>query len=265
MRKLVITILLLSGSLCFSDTLITGDGTRHDGTLQSATAHSVTFKEGVTVHRYLRSDIRSIQFDNSTASNYAPPALSSTQSRYASNSGTRGTVTLPAGTEIAVMTNDNIDSATANEGQTFSADVAENVTNSAGRVVIPRGSEAELVLRKVQAQGKVTGNSELVLDLQSVKVNGRRYTISTEDIAQKGSDGLGTNKRTAAMVGGGAVLGTLIGAVAGGGKGAAIGAATGAAAGAGTEVLTRGKAVRVPAESKLRFRLDQPLRFQPAY
>jgi hypothetical protein len=139
------------------------------------------------------------------------------------------------------------------------------VSNSAGRIVIPKGSEAELVLRKVRAQGKVTGNSELVLDLQSVKVNGRRYTISTEDVSQKGSDGLGANKRTATMVGGGAVLGTLIGAVAGGGKGAAIGAATGAAAGAGTEVLTRGKAVKVPSESRLRFRLDQPLQLVPAY
>src|SRR5438445_4979213 len=86
--------------------------------------------------------------------------------------------------------------------------------------------------------------------------DGIRGTVSTEDVAQKGTEGLGKNKRTAEMVGGGAVLGTLIGAIAGGGKGAAIGAATGAAAGAGTEVLTRGKAVRVPAESKLRFKLD---------
>jgi hypothetical protein len=266
MRKLVIPILLLSGSLCFSDTLITKDGTRHSGTLQGATARSVTFKEGVTVHRYLRSDIQSIEFEGGAASNHAPQPLSPSGARYATAAnGTRSTVTLPAGTEISVMTNDSIDSATANEGQSFSADVAENVTNSAGRIVIPKGSEAELVLRKVRAQGKVTGNSELVLDLQSVKVNGRRYTISTEDVSQKGSDGLGANKRTATMVGGGAVLGTLIGAVAGGGKGAAIGAATGAAAGAGTEVLTRGKAVKVPSESRLRFRLDQPLQLVPAY
>jgi outer membrane lipoprotein SlyB len=67
------------------------------------------------------------------------------------------------------------------------------------------------------------------------------------------------------MVGGGAVLGTLIGAVAGGGKGAAIGAVTGSAAGAGAQVLTRGKSVKVPAESKLSFKLDQPLSLQAAY
>ncbi|MBZ5722786.1 MAG: hypothetical protein LAO03_20800 [Acidobacteriia bacterium] len=61
------------------------------------------------------------------------------------------------------------------------------------------------------------------------------------------------------------VLGTLIGAIAGGGKGAAIGAAAGAATGAGAEVLTRGKSVKVPAETTLRFKLDQPLVLQQAY
>ena len=253
MRKLVFPILLLSGTLCFSDTLITKDGTQHNGTLQSATAQSVTFKEGTKIHRYSRSNIRSIEFDGYTTSNtYGSPAPSPSSARHVSGTtGTRSSVTLPAGTEVNVMTNDNIDSANANVGQTFSADVAENVTGANGQVLIPKGSEADLVLRSVKSQGTVTGNSELVLDLQSLKVNGRRYTVSTEDVTQHNNQGIGANKRTAEMVGGGAVLGTLIGAIAGGGKGAAIGAATGAAAGAGTQILTRGKAVKVPAESKL--------------
>jgi len=77
-----------------------------------------------------------------------------------------------------------------------------------------------------------------------------------------GREGIGKNQRTAEMVGGGAVLGTLLGAVAGGGRGAAIGAIAGAAAGAGAQVLTRGKTVNVPAETVLTFRLDQPLTLQ---
>ena len=139
------------------------------------------------------------------------------------------------------------------------------MTNIDGAVIIPRGSEAELVIRRVSSPGTVTGSSELALDLQSVKVAGHRYRVSTEDIQQTGHQGLGKNKRTAEMVGGGAVLGTLIGAIAGGGKGAAIGAAGGAAAGAGAQVLTRGKAVQVPGETRLRFRLEEPLRLEPAY
>jgi outer membrane lipoprotein SlyB len=79
---------------------------------------------------------------------------------------------------------------------------------------------------------------------------------------QQGGQGVGANQKTAIMVGGGAALGTLIGAMVGGGKGAAIGAAIGAGAGVGTEVLTKGKQVRVPAETLLSFRLDQDLRLQ---
>ena len=173
--------------------------------------------------------------------------------------------TVPAGTRITVMTNDNIDSSTASEGQTFSAEVVENVTDLDGQVLIPKGSEADLVIRHVASQGAVTGNSELVLDLESLNLNGRRYTISTQEVTEQNNSGLGANKRTATMVGGGAVLGTLIGAVAGGGKGAAIGALAGGAAGAGAQVLTRGKSVKVPTESKLSFQLDRPLRLDTAY
>ena len=263
MRKalwLSVGVVIFGCYLCAGDTLILKDGSRHSGTLVSATSRTISFREGTTVHRYAHSMIQSIEFSDSTAASPAPEAGAA---RLPSRS--RAALVLPAGTEISVLTNQNIDSKTANEGQVFPADVAENVTNAAGQIVIPKGSEAELVIRRVASAGAVTGTSELALDLQSIKVGGHRYTVSTEDVAQKGTEGLGKNKRTAEMVGGGAVLGTLIGAIAGGGKGAAIGAATGAAAGAGTEILTRGKAVRVPAESKLRFKLDQPLRLQPAY
>lgn len=259
MRKFVFTVFLLTGSLCFSDTLILKDGSQRHGTVESTTAQSVTFREGTQVNSYPRSDIQSIKFDNATTSDYAPPDLASSAAQQTSESASTNGVTLPAGTQISVITNANIDSANASEGQTFSADVAANVVNSDGVVVIPKGSEADLILRKVGTQGTVTGNSELVLDLQSVTVNGHRYDVSTQDIAQQNKEGIGANKRTATMVGGGAALGTLIGAIAGGGKGAAIGAATGAAAGAGTQVLTRGKTVKVPAETTLSFRLDQPL------
>jgi len=68
-------------------------------------------------------------------------------------------------------------------------------------------------------------------------------------------DNIGNNKRTGEYVGGGALLGTIVGAIAGGGKGAAIGAV----AGAGAQVVTHGRSVRVPAESLLTFRIEQPL------
>jgi len=109
---------------------------------------------------------------------------------------------------------------------------------------------------------KDTSNNDIALDLQSVMVNGQRYSIESADqvISGEQKEGIGANKRTGKYVGGGALLGAIIGAVAGGGKGAAIGAGVGAATGAGAQVLTRGKSVHVPSESLLTFRLDQPLR-----
>jgi outer membrane lipoprotein SlyB len=65
------------------------------------------------------------------------------------------------------------------------------------------------------------------------------------------------------MVGGGAVIGTIIGALVGHGKGAAIGAAVGAAGGAGAQVLTKGKEVMIPAETILKFNLDQDVTLAP--
>src|SRR5581483_10068685 len=269
MRTVALYVIFAAFSLgaMFADTLVMKDGTTHDGTVVATTATHVSFREAGTLHHYSRSEVQSIEFGSSSDTSNA---LGSTGRREAEESD-RGSLsrnrsaTLPAGSQITVMTNEAIDSSSARENQTYNADVAENVMNSAGQVVIPKGSEAELVVRRVTSAGTVTGSNDLALDLQSVKVNGRRYMVSTEDVNQGGSEGIGKNKRTAEMVGGGAVLGTLIGAVAGGGKGAAIGARGGAAAGGATQVLTRGKTVKVPAESKLTFRLDQPLRLDAAY
>ena len=169
-----------------------------------------------------------------------------------------GRVVLPTGTEISIRTNETIDSRNARVGQTFNAQVAQDVLGSSGEVLIPKGSDASLILRELSSGGK-TGSPELALDLDSMTVQGRRYTVSTTDLEKRGNQGIGKNRRTAEMVGGGAALGTLLGAIAGGGKGAVIGAVAGAAAGGTAQVLTKGKEVKVPAETVLKFKLDQPL------
>jgi outer membrane lipoprotein SlyB len=188
--------------------------------------------------------------------------------QYGTPSGTQANtvsnVTVPAGTAISVRTNEAVDSRNASEGQTFSAAVVDDVKGSSGEILIPKNSNAQLVIRKV-ATGGTTGSPELTLDLNSVTVNGRNYIVSTADVNKQGNSGIGKNKRTAEMVGGGAVLGTLLGAIAGGGKGAVIGAVAGAAAGGTAQVLTKGKEVKVPAETVLKFQLDQPVTLTASY
>jgi len=172
------------------------------------------------------------------------------QGRYRSS----GIGTIDPGTTVTVRTNEQID-ARDSDGRVFSGVVEWDVLNRNGRVAIPRGSDVELVVRR-------TSDNQVALDLDSVDVNGQRFGVQSEGsvVSSQRKEGLGVNDRTGKYVGGGAVLGAIIGALAGGGKGAAIGAGAGAAAGAGTQVLTRGGSVKVPAESLLTFRLAQPLR-----
>jgi hypothetical protein len=160
--------------------------------------------------------------------------------------------TIGAGTTIKVRTNEAIQ--TSNDGQVFSGVVDQDVIGGNGKVVIPKGSNAALVVKRM-------ANKDVALDLDSVTINGQRYGIQTENvITSKEKEGIGANKRTGKYVGGGAAVGAVIGAIAGGGKGAAIGAGVGAGAGAGAQILTKGKSVNVPAESLLTYRLRQPLR-----
>jgi hypothetical protein len=177
---------------------------------------------------------------------------------------TTRTYELPSGSEISVRTNEAIDSGTAAQGQTFDAQVTRDARDANGDVVIPHGSGARIVIKSASRGSRIRGASDLVLDLQSVVIKGQSYSIETADVSQKGKSGLGANRRTAEYTGGGAALGAIIGAIAGRGKGAGIGAAAGAGAGALTQVLTKGGAIKVPAESVLTFKLDKPLRITVA-
>ena len=167
--------------------------------------------------------------------------------------------TIPAGTTLEVRTNELIAS-TNPEGRTYQADIATEVVDAQGNVLLPRGSQVELVVLEAKEKSGVRGAS-LQLGMRSVTVSGVTYLVVSEEVNR--SSGLGRNEETAKTVGGGAALGTLIGAAAGGGKGAVLGGLVGAAAGAAVQVLTQGKEVRVPAESVLRFQLDEPIRLQP--
>jgi hypothetical protein len=161
--------------------------------------------------------------------------------------------TIEAGTTITVRTNEGINAGNS-DGRVFSGVVDQDVVNNRGNVAIPRGANVELLVKRI-------AKNQIALDLDSVTVNGQRYGIQSQDsvVSSQPADGLGANKRTGEFLGGGALLGAIIGAIAGGGKGAAIGGGIGAAGGAGTQVLTQGRNVNIPAESLVTFRLQQPL------
>ena len=165
------------------------------------------------------------------------------------------TVTIPAGTVIAVRTVDAIDSKDATARATFKGTVDDAVLID-GKVVIPKSANAVLRLDGVTQSGKFKGHTELRLVLASVQVNGKSIEVQTgEVVSSSGSQG----KNTAAKAGAGAAAGAILGGILGGGKGAAQGAAIGGGAGAGSQVFTQGKSVKVPSETRLSFPLTQPV------
>jgi hypothetical protein len=171
---------------------------------------------------------------------------------------TTDTHVVPSGTEISVQTHETIDGSTAANEQMFDANVTENVLDADGKVVIPAGAKARIIIKSLTQAGRIQGQSDLVLDLASVSIDGRQYALSTADLEEKGRAGVGKNKRTAEFLGGGAAVGGIVGALFGGGKGAAIGAGAGAGGGTLAQALTKGS-IRVEAETILVFKLDMAL------
>jgi hypothetical protein len=245
------------------------DGRTFNGQFISGTTRQVVFEdENGTRRRFEIRDVLSIAFEVDASSAFGSPSVG-TASRQTANRahGNAGridrAVVIPENSEIQVRVNEDVDSRTAAEGRSYAAQIQRDIVDQSGYLLIPRGSDAQLVIREVR-DGGVATSPQLMLDLQSIRVAGHNYLVSTEDLQQSGRSGIGANRRTAEMVGGGAALGTLLGAIAGGGRGAAIGALAGAAAGGAVQVLTKGSEVRVPAETVLTFRLDQPLRLELA-
>jgi len=250
------------------------DGTVYTGVITNNSGDQMTLTgDDNKTYTLVTANVRSVDYGEAAAPAssqppppYNPPPQSAPQysaaplPRPAASEIRTHTWTAPAGTEIAVRTDETIDSDRAAPGQTYAARITRDVRDARGDVIIPRGSDARIVIRSAERGGEFHGRADLVMGLESVSVAGHRYRLETSDVAERGRRGVGGNKRTAKFAGGGAAFGAIIGAIAGGGKGAAIGALSGGGAGAATEMMTKGHRIRVPAESALVFRLEAPLR-----
>jgi hypothetical protein len=136
--------------------------------------------------------------------------------------------TIAVGTSISVRNNETID-VQKSDGREFSGAVYQDVLDEKGNVAIPKGSYAELIVKN-------NSDEYLALDLESVEVNGLRYTVTTIMGRTDGEppSGLKANARTGNVVDGAKLVRAI------------------------TQIVTRGKA-KVRAASFLTFRLKQPL------
>jgi hypothetical protein len=266
MRLLRLAIVLAVATAGFADTITLRSGRVIDGTYLGGTSRQVRVDVGDQIQTLDITDVARIEFGRPAPA--PPPVRSSSDEdrpvlrrsdsamQPAPASAATGTMELPAGTNLVVRMIDGVDSDTNSVGQTFAASIDEPVMVD-GRPVIPRGADVAIKLVDSKESGKLTGRAELTLNLVSVKVNGRPVDINTQSVSREsGSRG----QQTAKVVGGTAVVGTILGAIAGGGKGAAIGAVAGGAAGAGAEMVLKGQRVKVPSETRLTFVLDTPVK-----
>lgn len=164
-------------------------------------------------------------------------------------------LTLPAGTTVSIRMTDALETGQTQANAVFHGSLAADLVAD-GVTAIPRG--ASVLGRVVEAKDAThySGSSALTLELSQISSQGQTYHIVTDSYSQQGK-GRGSN--TAKKVGGGAAIGAVIGALAGGGKGAAIGAAAGGGVGAGANTITKGDQVKIPSETLLQFRLQNPV------
>ncbi len=213
---------------------------------------------------------RSSSGDSGLPTTVPPNSASSTSgSNYDNNaSNTQSTppppaapqpVSIPSGTQISIRLNQELNSETAQVGDTFRGSISSPVTVG-DRTVIPTSADVEGRVVDVKSAGRFKGQSDLVIELTRLMMNGKSYPIATNQWSKQGS---GRGKATAAKVGGGAAVGAILGGIFGGGKGAAIGAAAGAGAGTGVSAATKGQQIVLKPETVLNFQLQNSISVTP--
>jgi hypothetical protein len=122
------------------------------------------------------------------------------------------------GTNVTVRTDATID-VERRDNRVYTGIVDQDVRGDDGRLAIPSGSSVELIVR-------VARDNDLILDLESIMVNGQRYAIKADPNRVE-------SERDNSLVG------SIIGAINGG--------------------QVQGRAVRIPGGSLLNFRVQRPL------
>src|ERR1700682_1440025 len=246
-----------------ADTLELKDGRVLKGKYLGGTQAVLRFELNGEVQTFNTADIVALTFTGNFRS--APPGIppAASVAPVSANSmaptAPGGEVTIPAGQPLLVRMIDGVDSSKNHVGHVFHASLETDLTVG-NSVVARKGTDVYGRLAEAKEAGHMGGSAQLQLGLTRIVIDGKDYPVVSSDYTLQGK-GRGSN--TAKKVGGGAVAGAIIGAIAGGRKGADIRAGVGSAAGAGVQVFTRGQQVKVPSETLLEFRLQQPVTVTP--
>ena len=184
--------------------------------------------------------------------------------------GSGNTITVPAGTRVAVVLENGISTRSAKAGDSLYFRTSFPVTQN-NRVVVPVGSYLRGELLESKRPGRIKGRGEFRLKLNTlIFPNG--YTVDLNAVPRSadsggketmdpegkvtGESGKGRDAKTVATT---TVAGAGIGAIAAGAKGAGIGAGIGGLTGLGAVLLTRGPEAQLPRGSTLDIVLEHAL------
>jgi hypothetical protein len=263
-RSLALAVLAVFALAVFAaaDTIEMRDGRVFNGRYLGGTQSQVRFEVNGKVELYPVEKILAITFGGDTRPAADDPQPQPEPAAAAASKLSAGTekVTVPAGTRILVRMIDSVDSEKNRVGDKFRASLESDLEVN-GVVVAPKGTDVYGRLAEAKEAGHLAGKSQLKLELTDLLIHQQLQPIMTGEYEVAGKS-RGTD--TAKKVGIGTAAGAVIGAIAGGGKGAAIGAGVGAGAGTTIQVLTRGEQVRVPSETMLEFRIQQPFTVTPS-
>lgn len=257
MRNLVCVIALAMFAISApADTLRLKGGATVEGTFMGGDSREVKFlRTDGGVKSYRISEVEQVIFGDAEMASAPTAPVAPKPSATDRNRNRRSSMVIPASTVVTIRTIDSIDSDINGVGEKFRASLETDLEVD-GRVVAPRGSDAMVQIAKLEEAGKISGREEVALELSSITIDGREYSVVT-NYAEMESKGQ-TNK-TAKRAGLGAAGGAILGGIIGGGKGAAIGAGVGA--GAGTVYSgTKGVNIEIPSESLLTFTLREDVR-----
>src|SRR5215472_5826714 len=143
-------------------TVLMRDGTQYAGTVTSTTPTEVTLNgDDHATHTLAMKDVKSIEYDDASqpAETAQAPEGTKPGTRHARRERshddhyhpeqaavTTKTYEVPAGAEVSVRSEETIDSGRATEGQTYAAEVTNDVQDTNGDVVIPRGANSQIVI-----------------------------------------------------------------------------------------------------------------------
>lgn len=162
-------------------------------------------------------------------------------------------IVLAEGTRLVLRLQGPLSSKTNVTGDTFEG-YLEKAVKVQDEVVLPVDARVTGRVTESVPSGKVKGRARFAIQLEDVEWKGKMVPILSNRLAFEADP---STKKDAIIIGGGSGLGAIIGGIAGGKKGAAIGAIVGGGAGTAGVLMTKGKEVEFPAETRFEFELQK--------